>query len=119
MMPVKGIYKPDHEEFQRFILSEQARQPAVEVANDIVKRLRVTVKRSNGTGGADGHLADSFKVNENSAPVTLGENPRVGAEVYSDHPAAAAEEFGGKRNKPRHWLRKAGNKYHVPLRMQR
>lgn len=118
-MPTKAIYKPDHKGMQEFMLSEQARQPCVEVAKQIVADLAVKVKRSSGTGGADGHLADSFKVNENAAPVTLGEAPRVGAEVYSEHPGAAPDEFGGKRNKPRRWLGRAGAKYHVPLKVQR
>lgn len=117
-MPVKGIYKPDHKGMQEFMLSDQARQPCIEVAERIVADLTVKVKRSKGTGGEDGHLADSYKVNKNAAPVTLGEAPRVGAEVYSEHPAAAPEEFGGKNNKPRHWLIKAGNRYHVPIKVQ-
>lgn len=117
-MPVKAIYKPDHKGMQEFMLSEQARQPCVEVAKQIVMNLAVKVKRSPGTGDVDGHLADSYKVNEHSAPVTLGEAPRVGAEVYSEHPAAAPEEFGGKKNKPRRWLGRAGAKFHVPLRIQ-
>jgi hypothetical protein len=118
-MPTKAIYKPDHAGMQAFMLSDQARQPCVEVAKKIAEDLAVRVKRTKGTGGKDGHLADSYKVNENPAPVTLGENPRVGAEVYSEHPAAAPEEFGGKKNKARHWLAKAGNRYHVPLKVTR
>ena len=118
-MVVKAIYKKDLAGMQAFMLSEQARQPCVEVAERIVADLAVKVKRSKGSGGADGHLADSYKVDKNSAPVTLGEAPRVGAAVYSEHPAAAPEEFGGKKNRPRRWLGKAGNRYHVPLRVQK
>jgi hypothetical protein len=117
-MTVRAKYNPDHKGMQEFMLSEQARQPCVEVAEAIVERLRGTVKRSKRED-PDGHLADSYKVNKNPAPVTLGEAPRVGAEVYSEHPAAAAEEFGGKRNKPRRWLGKVGNKYHVPLKVRK
>lgn len=117
-MATRAIYKPDHKGMQAFMLSEQARQPCIEVAEAIVAILKVRVKRSPGSGGVDGHLADSYKVNKHSAPVTLGEAPRVGAEVYSEHPAAAPEEFGGKKNKPRRWLGKTGNKFHVPLRIQ-
>lgn len=117
-MATKAIYKPDHAGMQAFMLSDQARQPCIEVAERIVADLAVKVKRSKGTGGVDGHLADSYKVNKNPAPVTLGEAPRAGAEVYSDHPAAAPEEFGGKKNRPRRWLGKAGNRYHVPLKVQ-
>lgn len=116
-MVTKAIYKPDHAGMQAFMLSEQARKPCIEVAERIVADLVIKVKRSSGSGGEDGHLADSFKVNTHSAPVTLGEAPRVGAEVYSDHPAAAPNEFGGKKNRPKHYLAKAGNRYHVPLKV--
>lgn len=111
-MPVKVKYIPDHKGMAEFMLSEQARRPCVEVAAKIVADLAVTVTRSSGAGE---HLADSFKVNAESAPVTMGESPRAGAEVYSEDPAAAPEEFGGKRNKAQHWLLKAGLKYHVPF----
>jgi hypothetical protein len=115
-MPVKGIYKKNLPDMQKFMLSEQARRPCVEVAKAIVAELAVTVTRSKSTKGV--HLADDYHVNEHPEPVVLGGAPRVGAEVYSSNPAAAPEEFGGKggaRNKPRRWLGKAGAKYHVPM----
>jgi hypothetical protein len=112
-MPVKGIYKKNLPEMQKFMLSEQARKPCVEVAQAIVAQLAATVTRSSDTKGT--HLADDYHVNAQSAPVVLGEAPRVGAEVYSSNAAAAPEEFGGRKNKPRRWLGKAGAKYHVPL----
>ena len=116
-MPVKGKYIPNYEEMQKFMLSPQARQPCIEAARDIVADLKVTVTRSNRERSDDGvgHLADSYEVNENSTPVTLGDAPRAGADVISDHPAAIPEEFGGRRNRPRRWLGKAGAKYHVPM----
>lgn len=116
-MPVKGIYKPDHVEMGKFMISEQARKPAVEVARAIVTDLAATVTRSRSNTGT--HLADDYHVNENPPPVLMGEEaPRSGAEVWSDNPAAAPEEFGGRggaKNKPRRWLGKAGAKYHVPM----
>lgn len=115
-MPVKGIYKKNLAEMGKFMLSEQARKPCVEVAQAIVAELATTVTRSRSTKGT--HLADDYHVNAESAPVVLGEAPRVGAEVYSSNEAAAPEEFGGKggaKNRPRRWLGKAGAKYHVPM----
>lgn len=114
MSRVRVQYKPDHEGMAAFMLSEQARKPVVEAAKDMVAVLRETVHRSNGDGGADGHLADSYKVNRHSEPVSMGGNLRVGAEVYSEHPAAAPEEFGGRRNAARNWLSNVGSHWHVP-----
>lgn len=112
-MPVRARYKPNHKEFGQYMMSDEPREAAVAVAKDIVADLKLTVKRSSRPGG---HLADSYQVNEKSGPVTIDGNPRVGAEVYSDHPGAAPEEFGGRggsKNKARRWLGKAGFKYHV------
>lgn len=112
-MPVKVKYKPNNKEFGLYMMSDEARQAPVAVAKQIVEDLKVTVKRSSRPGG---HLADSYKVNEQSEPVIFDGNPRVGAEIYSDHPGAAPEEFGGRggaKNKARRWLGKAGAKYHV------
>lgn len=115
-MPVKAKYVPDNESFGRYMVSEEARHAPVAVAKDIVALLATTVKRSSRPGE---HLADSYRVNASSAPVTIDGNPRVGAEVYSEHPGAAPEEFGGRggsKNKARRWLGKAGAVYHVGKR---
>jgi hypothetical protein len=48
-MPVKGVYKPNHVEMGKFMLSEQARRPCVEVAQAIVATLATTVTRSKNT----------------------------------------------------------------------
>jgi hypothetical protein len=111
-MPVKGTYIKNLPEMQKFMLSEQARRPCIQVAQAIVADLAVTVTRSRNTGT---HLADDYHVNEHPAPFVMGGTPRAGAEVYSSNSAAAPEEFGGRKNKPRRWLGKAGAKYHVPL----
>lgn len=111
-MPVKFTYKPNHKDMALFMNSEQARKPAIEVAQAIVADLKSTVKRS-ASEDSDGHLADSFEVNRTTPAVEIGGNPRVGAEVFSSHPAAAPEEFGGRRNRARRWLGKAGAKFHT------
>jgi hypothetical protein len=96
-------YKPNHVDFGKFLLSEQARDPAVEAAHNIVTLVGIRAPRSTSK------LAESYKVNEDSAPITIAGNPRVGAEVYSDDPAAAPQEFGNARvRNPSRPLGKAG-----------
>ena len=96
-------YKPDHKSFGEFILSEQARKPAIEAAQDIQALVRSRVTKRTG------HQAESYKVNEHPAPVSVGGNPRATADVYSDDPAALADEFGNaKRRNPGRPLGKAG-----------
>jgi hypothetical protein len=116
-MPVRARYKPNHKDMAKLLLSDQMREPCVQVARDIVAELKITVHRStNKHGGSNGgHLADSYKVNDETAPVVLGGEPRVGAEVYSEHSGAAPDEFGGKNQKPKRWLGKVGAKWHVPM----
>ena len=109
-MVVKWKYKPNHKEFGAYMMSEEARKAPIEVAKQIVEDLRVSVKRSTRDHP---HLADSYRVNAESGPVVFDGNPRVGAEVYSDHPAAAPEEFGGSKNRSNRWLGRVGAKYHV------
>lgn len=108
---VTARYKPNNEEFGKFMVSEQARRPAVEAARDMVETLRVTVRRSSGSGP---HLADSYKVDDQTPPRLFAGNVRVGATVYSEHPAAAPEEFGGKRNQAKHWLANVAAAWHTP-----
>lgn len=108
---VTARYKPNHKSFGEFMVSEQARQPAIEAARDIAAALKVTVHRSPGPGP---HLADSYEVNATTPPRLVAGEMRVGAEVYSEDPAAAPEEFGGKRNTAKHWLANVAAAWHVP-----
>lgn len=90
-----------------FLLSDQAREPAIAAGRDIAALAKTTSPRSSGPGP---HMADQFKVNEKSAPVKIGGNPRVGVEVYNEDRAAAPNEFGGKYNKRHRMLGRAGAK---------
>lgn len=106
-------YKPDHKSFGEFMLSEQARQPAIEAARDIAKLAAENSRAAAGGGTHDSDgvsLADNYKVNEHTAPVIVGGNPRVGAEVYNDKRYAAAQEFGTghRRRRGTRALRRAG-----------
>jgi hypothetical protein len=95
-------YKPDHKSFGAFMLSEQARDPAVEAAHNIV------ILAQSRAGKDSGKTAESYKVNENPPPVTLQGNPRATADVYSDHINATRIEFGNKRTKAQRPLGKSG-----------
>jgi hypothetical protein len=102
-------YKPDHKSFARFLLSDQARDPAVKAAHDIRDIAEATAPRSSDPDGEATHMADEFKVNSASPPVVAGGNPRVGAEVYNSDPAAAPQEFGNARvRNPSRTLGRAG-----------
>ena len=98
-------YKPNHKEFGEFILSEQARRPAIEAAQHIAEIARARAPRGEGPGP---HMADQYKVNENPAPVVLAGNPRAGAEVFNEDINATRNEFGNKRTKAHRTLGKAG-----------
>lgn len=96
-------YRPDHRSMARFLLSEQARQPAVEAAEDI-RALAASI-----VGKKTGKTAAGYKVNDKTAPVVIGGNPRVGADVFNDEQAALAQEFGNARTRnPSRPLGKAG-----------
>lgn len=109
MVETRRGYHPDHKSFGRFILSAQARKPAVEAAHDVAAHARTSAVREVG----EGPFADSFKVNAATAPVVVAGNPRVGAEVYNDVRHAAVVEFGrtagGERRGAHRILRRAGS----------
>lgn len=102
-------FKPDHKSFGEFLVSDQARDPAVKAAGDIAELAAKASPRSKATH-KDGtpHMADDFHVNSETAPVVVGGNPRVGAEVFNPNRAAAPNEFGGPKNRRHRMLGKAG-----------
>ena len=91
-----------------FMLSEQARAPAIHAASDIAARARDTAPR--GDGERDGHYADHFEVVAAGTWTAGNGNRRAIALVTNDDPAAAAIEFGNRRGAPAHrTLRKAAD----------
>jgi hypothetical protein len=93
----------------KFLLSQQSRDPAVKAAHDIRDIAEATAPRSTADREDVTHMADEFKVNEKSKPVSVGGNPRVGAEVYNSDEAAAPQEFGNARvRNPSRTLGRAG-----------
>jgi hypothetical protein len=109
---VRVKYVPNHADFGAFMLSEQARKPAVEAAYDMVNALSGIVHRSSRVGGV--HLADTYEVNEHPEPVIINGSPRAGADIYSSHPGAAPDEFGGKNQTAKHWMADVAAAWHVP-----
>lgn len=113
MVETRRGYHPDHESFGRFMLSDQARKPAIEAAHDVVGVAHALAVKEVG----EGQFSENFQVNSEAAPVIVAGNPRVGAEVYNDVRHAAVVEFGaGTRSedgtKPREGhrvLRRAGS----------
>lgn len=95
-------YKPNHVEFGKFILSEQARDPAVEAAHNIITLVKLRA------GKETGKTIESYKVNEKPEPLVVGGNPRATADVYSDEINATRIEFGNARTKAQRPLGRAG-----------
>lgn len=105
-------FKPDHKTFGEFILSEQARKPAVEASNDIADHARDLAPRGEGPGP---HYADAFRVVPSGSYTAQNGNRRSIALVTNDNDAAAANEFGnvgpggmGPRTRGSRVLRRAG-----------
>jgi bacteriophage HK97-gp10 putative tail-component len=96
-------YKPNHEDFGRFMLSVQMQKPITAVA-EVVKADAV-----ENTPEATGAMKSDYEVND--IKVTVNKGPRVAAEVRNGNPAAPAVEFGGKRNKPVRPLGRAAAKH--------
>ena len=106
-------YHPDHTSFGRFILSRQARQPAMKAAQDIAAIARRIAPKGKHEGSGDPTpFSARFKVVRQIEPwVNTGTgppNPRAIARVENDSPHAAALEFGNRRTKKHRTLGKAG-----------
>lgn len=90
-------YKPDHKDFGQFILSDQIRDPVVEVAQDIAKLAGVYApRRKSGRVPEGGSMADRFEVNREAGTIKVERNIRVKVEVFNSAPSAAPNEFGGR-----------------------
>jgi hypothetical protein len=102
-------FRPDHKSFGRFMLSEQARKPAIGFSEAIADLAALTARRETGD------YAKSFKVNRKPLPIEVAGNLRAIAEVYNSDRAAVTEEFGNARQpNPQRTLGKAGARFHSP-----
>lgn len=109
-------YKANNESFGRFMLSEQARRPVVEIAHKIAAEAKANGRRGNTAGP---HYVDQYDVVATAPPVDIAPGgPRVGADVKNDNIQATRDEFGNARTPKVRPLGKAGDKYHVPKGMR-
>jgi hypothetical protein len=103
-------YSPDHRSFGEFMVSEQMRDVTAEVCADIADRAKEYAPRRKSRGNVpDGAaMADRFEVKREAGVLKVSGNMRVMCEVFNEAPSAAANEFGGKRNKRHRMLGRAG-----------
>lgn len=85
-------FKPDHQSFGRFILSEQARRPAAKAAADIADYAQQIAPRGE-EADAD-RYAESFEVIQAGTYTAKNGNIRAIALVTNSNEAAPAVEFG-------------------------
>jgi hypothetical protein len=101
---VTARFKPDHAEFTRFATSDQMLKPLIEAANDVRALAAADARKDTGS------YARGFKVNSSAGTLVIGRYKRAITAVVNEDPAAAPNEFGGRRNKAEHTLGKAGAK---------
>lgn len=81
-------FKPDHESFARFLMSQQALEPVREAAKDVAG-----IAKQNE--GGSGEYANNFTTAEGPA-MTFDGNTRRTMRVINDKPYAARREFGAR-----------------------
>lgn len=102
-------YKPNHRSFGAFLVSDQARDVTVEVAEDIALAAAGFSPQSSRGGDQEGRrMKDQFKVKRNAGTIKVSGNIRVKVEVENNARSAAPNEFGTRRNKPYRMLGRAG-----------
>jgi hypothetical protein len=102
-------FVPDHQSFGQFILSDQMRDPVVEVCEDIAALAGQYAPRRKAGIAPDGTaMADRFKVNREAGTMKVDRAHRVKVEVYNEAASAAPNEFGNKRNTRHRMLGRAG-----------
>ena len=107
------VYRPDHKGIGEFLMSEQLRDATEDVAGDIAKLAGAFSPHRKGApaGGDRVPLSESFKVKREAGSIKVHRARRVKVEVYSEAPSAAANEFGGRRNKRHRMLGRAGSAF--------
>lgn len=107
------VFRPDHTDFGKFILSDQVRDAVAEVAHDIANRAGELAPRRKSRGRVpDGAaMADRFKVNKAAGVIKVERNVRVKVEVWNDARSAAPNEFGSKNNTRHRMLGRAGAEF--------
>jgi hypothetical protein len=99
---VKATFKPDHKAFTEFATSDQMLEPLLKAAHDVRAAAELSAAKKTGS------YASGFKVDAAAGTLMIGTYKRRITAVVNEDPAAAPEEFGGRRNKANHTLAKAG-----------
>lgn len=99
-----STYKPNHEDFGKFMLSLQIKRPVRDIAVLIEMDAEANTPRDTG------ELADSYEIND-ITPIVAGGNPRAAFEVRNRNRAAAPQEFGNKHVKGKRMLGKAASRF--------
>jgi hypothetical protein len=115
----RGVYarfRPDHNSFGKFILSEQVRDPVTEVAEAIRLLAINNTPRSGGgvrvvKGKVIGHMQDEYEVVREAGAIKVDRAFRVKVEVINKSEHSAAVEFGNRITKARRPLGRAGAFY--------
>lgn len=97
-------YRPNRDGFGAFMVSQQMQKPVTEIAEAIAVDAAADAPKKTGA------LAAGFEARP-TAPTVVNGAARVSAEVRNEDPAAAPNEFGGKRNKANRTLGRAAAKY--------
>lgn len=106
------VFRPDHKSFGRFILSEQMRDPVVEVCEQLIVPIaKANTPRSRGDKYARGyvpHMQDQYRVVREGGTMKVDRALRVQVLVVNDSGHAAAVEFGNRLIKRHRPLGRAG-----------
>lgn len=103
-------FKPDHKNIARLLKGD--------ISDHIAKRFALEIRRDAAALAREealdtGDYASSFEVKK-APDFSTSWGPHASYYVENSDPAAAPNEFGGKRNPERRILFRAGMKYHVP-----
>lgn len=99
---VRAKFKPDYKAFAEFATSDQILEPVHQAAHDVRELAAADAPKQTGA------LAEGYKVDAGAGILKIGKFVRVIVNVVNENPAAAPNEFGGKRNNANHTLGKAG-----------
>lgn len=90
-MPIIARYDPDHKSIGEFLRSDQLRDAVTQGAQDVATIANNSAGITKVRGTYEVHPGPDVVVTRNG-------NPRLSERVESQHPAAAADEFGtGKK----------------------
>lgn len=110
-----AIFREDRKSFQKFILSDQMRDPVALVAQAILADAKASTPRSKGKKRkGERHVQDSYSLRKKAGSLVVGDAfpyARVKVEVRNNARRAATLEFGTRISKKYRMLGRAGAKF--------